>query len=110
MFRAVYRSGSVLATADIGSRTEHRLPSRGRLASDILVVPHHGSRDATSAALLNAVSPAIALIPAAPENTHGHPHPEVLRRLRERRILTRTPTREHACRAVWNGDRWLVLP
>jgi competence protein ComEC len=110
VFRAAYPSGSVVATADIGRRTERLLPSRGRLAADILVVPHHGSRDATSAALLDAVSPDIALIPAAPGNTHGHPHSEVLRRLRTRHILARTPTRERACGAVWQGNRWLVFP
>ncbi len=110
VLRAVYRSGSVVATADIGRRTERRLASRGRLTADILVVPHHGSRDATSAALLDAVSPTIALIPAAPGNTHGHPHAEVLGRLRARHILVRTPSRERACGAVWNGTSWVVFP
>lgn len=102
--------GSALITSDIGKTTERRLGSSTRLDSDVLVIPHHGSRGGTSTSLLDAVSPAIALIPAAPGNTHGHPHREVLDRLAARGIPARMPTRDEAAGATWNGEKWLAAP
>jgi competence protein ComEC len=47
---------------------------------DIVMAGHHGSSHSTSAALLQATSPDIAVISYG-RNTYGHPHPSVLRRL-----------------------------
>jgi len=103
-------AGSVVAAADISRSTERQLPAGGRLHCELLVVPHHGSRGSTSEHLLDATSPAIALIPAAVGNTHGHPHPEVVARLAARGIIIRRPTRDAACGAAWNGSRWVAFP
>jgi len=108
--RALFEHGSALITADIGRSTEHTLARAGSLRSAILVVPHHGGRGSTSPALLDATSPSVALIPAAPGNTHGHPHPEVLARLAERGIPTRYPARDGLCGARWDGERWVPFP
>ena len=108
--RALIKNSSVLLTADIGRSTEGRLPRTGLLRSAVLVVPHHGSRGSTSPTFLGAVAPTVALIPAAPENTHGHPHPEVLARLAERGIPIRYPARDGRCGARWNGERWVPFP
>jgi competence protein ComEC len=102
--------GSVVAASDISRSTERRLPAGGRLDCELLVVPHHGSRGSTSDHLLDATTPAIALIPAAAGNTHGHPHPEVVARLAGRGIVIRRPTRDAACGAAWNGSRWVAFP
>ncbi len=50
---------------------------------EVLKVGHHGSRTSTSQALLDRVSPRVALISAGRRNRYGHPAPQVLRRLRE---------------------------
>jgi competence protein ComEC len=102
--------GAVVAAADISHSTERHLPAGGRLHCELLVVPHHGSRGSVSEHLLDATSPAIALIPAAAGNTHGHPHPEVVSRLAGRGIVIRRPTRDAACGAAWNGSRWVAFP
>ena len=102
--------GSAVLTADIGRATERRLASSTRLGCDVLVIPHHGSRNGSSFSLLDAAAPTIALVPAAPGNTHGHPHGEVLERLAARGIVVRKPMRDEPAGARWNGRRWQAFP
>jgi len=108
--RAVLSQGSVVITSDIGRLTERRISGIEMLDCDVLVIPHHGSRGSTSNALLDATSPEIALIPAAPGNTHGHPHEEVVGRLEARGITVRYPGRDGWCGARWDGERWMAFP
>ena len=102
--------GTAVVTADIGRATERRLASSSRLNCDVLLIPHHGSRNGSSSSLLDAAAPTIALVPAAPGNTHGHPHREVLERLAARGIVVRKPTRDEPAGARWNGRRWQAFP
>jgi competence protein ComEC len=102
--------GSALITSDIGRTTERRLSSSTRLECDVLVVPHHGSRNGSSSCLLDSAAPVIALVPAAPGNTHGHPHREVVDRLTAHGIVVRIPARDEATGARWNGRRWRPFP
>jgi competence protein ComEC len=102
--------GTVVVTADIGRATERRLALSSRLNCDVLVTPHHGSRSGSSSSLLDAAAPTIALVPAAPGNTHGHPHSEVLERLAARGIVVRIPARDEPAGARWNGHRWQAFP
>jgi len=102
--------GIVLLTADIGRRTERALGARSRLRCDVLLVPHHGSRESTSPSLLAAAEPDVALIPAGPDNLYHHPHPEALARLQARRIPLRFPARDGLCGAVFRDHRWIPVP
>lgn len=52
------------------------------LKSDVLKVGHHGSDTSTAEAFLLAVDPDIAVISAGKDNSYGHPHEEVVDRLR----------------------------
>jgi competence protein ComEC len=77
-----YGETALLLTGDISAEVERSLiprlsPSRTR----ILKVAHHGSRTSTSAELLAAWRPQIAVISCGRGNRFGHPSPEVLRRL-----------------------------
>jgi competence protein ComEC len=54
---------------------------------DVLKVAHHGSRFSTSGAFLDALKPTQAVVSVG-ENSYGHPHPNVLRNLKEREIET----------------------
>jgi competence protein ComEC len=63
------------------------------------MVPHHGSRSSSTAALLAAVRPEVALLQAGYRNRFGHPHAEVLARYAEQGIpVVRT---DHAGAAQW---------
>jgi len=80
-----YGATGFLFTGDIEREGEMEAMSRGfNLRSAVLKVAHHGSRTSSSPAFLSRVSPRYAVIPAAEENSYGHPHPEVTRRLNMR--------------------------
>jgi competence protein ComEC len=49
---------------------------------DVLKVAHHGSRTASTAAFLDAVRPAVAIVSAGAGNPYGHPAAATLDRLR----------------------------
>ncbi|MBO5209919.1 MAG: DNA internalization-related competence protein ComEC/Rec2 [Lachnospiraceae bacterium] len=49
----------------------------------LLKVAHHGSKNSTSSAFLDVVSPQIAVISCGENNSYGHPHGETLERLNE---------------------------
>ncbi|SCL67695.1 competence protein ComEC [Micromonospora citrea] len=55
-------------------------PPPGGLRADVLKVAHHGSAY-QDPAFLDAVRPAVALVPVGVGNTYGHPNPAVLGRL-----------------------------
>lgn len=52
------------------------------LAADVFKVPHHGSSTASTKAFFKKVSPTYAVISCGDDNSYGHPHAEVLNRLR----------------------------
>ncbi|HEY8710848.1 MAG TPA: ComEC/Rec2 family competence protein, partial [Burkholderiaceae bacterium] len=93
---------SALLTGDIEREQEAALlaGSAGALRSDVLIVPHHGSRTSSSAAFLDAVQPRAAVFQAGYRNRFHHPAPDVLERYRARGIgIIATP----ACGA-WRWD------
>ncbi|MGH8765789.1 MAG: ComEC/Rec2 family competence protein, partial [Burkholderiales bacterium] len=74
---------SMLLTGDIEKAAETELLQRSRekLASDVLLVPHHGSRTSSTADFLAAVGASVAVIPVGYRNRFGHPNAGVLERL-----------------------------
>ena len=74
---------STLFSADIGVAEEARLLAlaRERLDVDVLKVPHHGSRSASSPAFLEAVSPDLVIVSAPCDPTRGLPSQITLDRL-----------------------------
>jgi len=73
---------SVLLTGDIERDQEVAMvaASGDALRSDVLVVPHHGSRTSSTPTLLDAVRPRIAVFQAGYRNRFGHPAPDVVAR------------------------------
>ncbi len=78
VLRVSYGATSFLLPADIHSDAEARLVETTAIDSDVLKVPHHGSRTSSSPSFLDAVSPAVAVISVDAESQHGHPHAEVV--------------------------------
>jgi competence protein ComEC len=79
-----YRGVKVLLTGDAEREVEARLAARlgTDLHADVLKVGHHGSATSTTAPLLEAVSPRLALVSVGAGNRYGHPSPDVLEALR----------------------------
>jgi len=80
--RVAAAHGSILLTGDIEARTEADLVRRSAAAlrSDVLVVPHHGSRSSSTQAFIDAVHPDTAVFTPGYRNRFGHPRPEVVDR------------------------------
>jgi len=74
--------GSVLLPGDAERRSETTMGPLLRPAG-LLVVPHHGSRGASSRAFLATVRPLAAVVSCGYANSYGHPHAEALARLAE---------------------------
>lgn len=79
---ASWEETDVLITGDMSGETEGRLVRHAQLPhTEILVAGHHGSKYATSRALLQAIEPELVLISVSKDNNYGHPAPETLERL-----------------------------
>ncbi|TSC53135.1 MAG: competence protein ComEC [Parcubacteria group bacterium LiPW_39] len=83
-----YGKNTVLFTGDAEFNTEWPLLASGvNLKADILQVGHHGSKNSTSEKFLAAVVPKIAVIQVGAKNRYGHPHQELLDRLKNINIF-----------------------
>jgi len=73
---------SILLTGDISKNAEQQLLALqgSRLASEIIVVPHHGSKTSSSATFLQAVKPKLALVSSGFQNRFRHPNHQVIQR------------------------------
>ena len=76
--------------------------SPSTLQSDVLLVPHHGSKTSSSQAFLEAVQPALALVQAGYRNRFGHPAASVLERYRDRGIAVIDSA--HCGAALWRSE------
>ncbi len=82
VLEVLYGDVAILLTGDIGADIERTiLPQLTPARIRILKVAHHGSRTSSSAELLEAWRPQIALISCGRGNSFGHPAPEVIDRL-----------------------------
>lgn len=75
----------LLLPGDIEAAAERDLVARygGRLRSEILVAPHHGSRTSSTPAFVAAVAPDYVLFPVGYRNRYGFPNRRVLERYRD---------------------------
>jgi len=82
--------GSALLTGDLEARGELELVRRDAdaLRSDVLVVPHHGSRTSSTPAFIAAVAPRIAVFTPGYRNRFGHPRPDIVARYTSAGIST----------------------
>ena len=76
----------ILFLGDLPSEQEKMLLSDLRYKEEIIKLAHHGSKTSSSEEFLDATAPRLALISAGENNSYGHPHKEVLDRLKARHI------------------------
>jgi competence protein ComEC len=72
----------MLLTGDIEARAESAMLARDAtlLRSDLLIVPHHGSRTSSTPAFIAAAHPVVAVYTPGYRNRFGHPRPEIVAR------------------------------
>lgn len=104
--RVVYKATAVLFTGDTPKENEAALLNSGSdLTAQILKVAHQGSRTSSSEEFIKAVAPEVAVIPVG-QNSYGHPHAEVVERLKKLvEVVLRTDAEGDI---TWqsNGQSW----
>lgn len=74
-----YGSQKFLFTGDMETKNEK---ARDWNDIDVLKVAHHGSRTSSSKTFLSQTLPEVAVISLGKDNDYGHPHEEVVKRLK----------------------------
>lgn len=103
VIKVIGPQGTLLLTGDIERQQEAELlsTSAAALRSDVMLVPHHGSRTSSTAAFLDAVAPKVAIVQAGYRNRFGHPVADVTERLKARGVRIEASA---ACGAwQWGG-------
>jgi competence protein ComEC len=100
VLRADFAGRGVLFPGDLEADGEGELAGRaalgGAIAADVLKVPHHGSRTSSSAELLDAVHPALAVISLGWQNRFKFPSAEVVARYTARGVRVLRTDRDGA--------------
>ncbi|MDO4620923.1 MAG: DNA internalization-related competence protein ComEC/Rec2 [Lachnospiraceae bacterium] len=79
-----YREFDALLTGDVCGQGEAQLLAsleKKHRTFECLKVAHHGSRYSTPAELLSVIRPQVSIISCGRDNTYGHPHDTLLKRL-----------------------------
>jgi competence protein ComEC len=83
--RLVYGNTSFMLTGDGTLTTESAImksyPSE-KIASTVLKLGHHGSHTSSGESWLRVVAPSVAVVSAGAHNRYGHPHQNVIERVR----------------------------
>lgn len=91
VIEAKYKNFDMLFTGDINPQIISQLLESSKIGDiEYLKVPHHGSRNGLTKDLLDATKPEIAVISVGKNNSHGHPHREILQLLDENVTVFRT--------------------
>ena len=82
VLKVTSQSGNLLITGDIEKNDELALIGRQKekLKSDVLIVPHHGSKTSSTQDFIDAVAPRVSVFTSGYLNRYKHPKPEVLTR------------------------------
>ena len=82
VLRVAGAAGRVLLPGDIERSAESALAASDGmgLAAEILVAPHHGHRNQSTPAFLNAVQPRYILLATGYRNRYGYPRPDTVAR------------------------------
>lgn len=82
VLKATYNKVSFLLTGDADADIESKIMEKYDVNATVLKAGHHGSNTSSSAKFISAVKPAAAILSYGKDNSYGHPHKEVVTRLK----------------------------
>ncbi|RRG17391.1 DNA internalization-related competence protein ComEC/Rec2 [Weissella viridescens] len=78
---------SMVLTGDLDQAGEERIVKQFEMMPvDILKLGHHGSKTSTGRPFLKTLKPQIGIVSAGVDNRFGHPHAEVVERLKQHNV------------------------
>ncbi|MBI3398157.1 MAG: DNA internalization-related competence protein ComEC/Rec2 [Deltaproteobacteria bacterium] len=102
--RLAYKDVSFLFAGDVEDVGETAMLKRGeKIEATVLKVPHHGSRTSSSIDFLNKVNPKLAVASVGYLNPFSFPHPEIVKRYNDFKILFLRTDRDGAVTVKTNG-------
>ncbi|MBV8031006.1 MAG: DNA internalization-related competence protein ComEC/Rec2, partial [Betaproteobacteria bacterium] len=105
VLRVETAGGAMLLTGDIEKPAEaYLLGAPAVLKSDVLLVPHHGSRTSSTSEFISAVAPRWAVVPVGYLNRFGHPNADVLARYRSAGIELLRTDRQGAVHVILGAE------
>lgn len=105
-FMLKYGNTKFLFTGDAEEESELEMQKYGLpLKADVYKVAHHGSSSATTEAFLDKAAPSYAVISCGEDNSYGHPHAEVLNRLRKLGVEVFRTDEQGSIIAVSDGEK-----
>jgi competence protein ComEC len=101
---------SLLIPADIEKRSEAELLRRApaSLKSDVLLVPHHGSKTSSTQSFIAGVAPKLAIFPVGYRNRFRHPNADVVARYREAGVRMLRTDELGAIRIKFSSQGWSI--
>jgi len=100
----------ILIPGDIEKRVESKLVElfKHELKSDILIVPHHGSRTSSSEEFVSLVAPSIAIVSSGFKNRFNHPHPDVVATFHRRGVPLFNSANSGAVEIEWGENASVI--
>jgi competence protein ComEC len=104
-------SALVLLPGDIEKKIEYELLRQNRsiLPSEVILMPHHGSRSSSSPAFVKAVGPQIAIASSGYRHRFGHPHADIVRRYQDNNAVVLNTADAGAISLVWRQGSWQIV-
>lgn len=112
VLRVSVGSHSVLLTGDIETKSEQKMIERtpSKLVSDVMLVPHHGSRTSSSLDFIQTIHPKYAIIPVGYYNRYGHPKPDIVARYKGQGVTVLSTVEGGAISFVLNKEGFVQMP
>ncbi|QQK07653.1 DNA internalization-related competence protein ComEC/Rec2 [Miniphocaeibacter halophilus] len=85
IFKMKINNNTILLTGDTIEEVEKNILDNN-LKSDILKIPHHGSKTSSSTEFINTVNPRIALLSVGKNNIYNLPNDEVIKKYKENNV------------------------
>ena len=87
VIKVTYKDTSFLFTGDAEKLSEKEiLQKKYDIKADVLKLGHHGSSTSSSKEFLDKVNPKIAVASLGKNNDYGHPHKEIIKAMKDRKI------------------------
>ncbi len=112
VLKVLFDKVSFLLTGDMEAEAEKELTSLARttLKSNVLLVPHHGSRGSSTPEFLKCVDPDMGVISSGWKNIFGFPHQKTLKRYQDRGCQVFRTDRQGAIAITTDGTQLAVKP
>jgi len=106
VLKMTYKNFDTLLTGDAEEPILEKLNLKEKI--EVLKVPHHGASDSLDKALIDKISPYIAVISAGTNNVYKHPHTQVLGAYSDRKITTLQTNQKGTITIKSDGDKFWV--